>query len=220
MKFYRIADPETGELIDPKETPELYTLDAIRHADVWTPETIKHEYQRLRAIAQKRLKRMEESEIGRASKTYRYNKDKYKPASELKPYEQKILLSDLAKMMQAKTGTLTGIKRYRKEAIRTFQEHGYEYVNEQNFNDIGEFFRYWKASNLRSYGSIVAMEVYEKTTKSEAFERSTQRVNKSADIFREFQAWLSERDAPFERKTNVVERSSDELLQALDEFLW
>ena len=220
MKFYRTADPETGELIDPKETPELYTLDAIRHADVWTPENIKHEYQSLRAIAQKRLKRMEESEIGRASKTYHYNKDKYKPASELKPYEQKILLADLAKMMTAKTGTLTGIKRYRKEAIKTFQEHGYEYVNEQNFNDIGEFFRYWKSSNLRCYGSIVAMDVYEKITKSEAFERSTQRVNKSADIFREFQSWLSERDAPFERKTNVVERSSDELLQALDEFLW
>ena len=57
MKFYRTADPATGEVIDPKETPELYTLDAIRHADVWTPETIKHEYQRLRAIAVKRLKR-------------------------------------------------------------------------------------------------------------------------------------------------------------------
>ena len=99
MKFYRTADPATGEVIDPKETPEFYTLDAIRHADVWTPETIKHEYQRLRAIAVKRLKRIEESEIGRQSKTYYYNKDKYKPASELKPYEQKILLTDLAKMM-------------------------------------------------------------------------------------------------------------------------
>lgn len=220
MKFYRTADPATGEVIDPKETPELYTLDAIRHADVWTPETIKREYQRLRAIAVKRLKRIEESEIGRQSKTYYYNKDKYKPASELKPYEQKILLADLAKMMQAKTGTLTGIKRYRKEAIRTFHEHGYEYVNEQNFNDLGEFFRYWKASNLRGYGSLVAMDVYEKIKNSEAFERSTQKVNKSAEIFRAFQSWQSERDAPFERKSNVVERSSGELLQALDEFLW
>ena len=70
MKFVRIADPATGELVDPKDTPDLYTLDAIRHADVWTPENIKHEYQRLRAIAQKRLKRIEADEIGRASKTY------------------------------------------------------------------------------------------------------------------------------------------------------
>ena len=148
MKFVRIADPATGEMVDPKDTPDLYTLDAIRHADVWTPENIKSEYQRLRAIAQKRLKRIEADEIGRASKTYYYNKDRYKPSSELKPYEMKLLLADLAKMMTARTGTLRGIKRARDEAIKTFHKHDYTFVNESNFVDLGEFFRQWRAGMM------------------------------------------------------------------------
>ena len=219
MKFYRTVDPETGEVIDPKDTPDLYTLDAIRHADVWTPENIKHEYQRLRAIAQKRLKRIEESEIGRASKTYYYNKDMYKPASELKPYEQKILLADLAKMMQAKTGTLRGIKRARDLAIKTFHKHGYTFVNESNYVDLGEFFRQWKDGMMRGYGSTVALDFYEAIRNSEAFDKAAERKDKTAQILRDFEAWQDEKNKPHKKERNVIEKSADDLFKELKEFL-
>ena len=219
MKFYRIADPATGEVIDPKDTPDLYTLDAIRHADVWTPENIKNEYQRLRAIAQKRLKRIEESEIGRSSKTYYYNKDKYKPASELKPYEQKILLADLAKMMTARTGTLRGIKRARDLAIKTFHKHGYTFVNESNYVDLGEFFRQWKDGMMRGYGSAVALDFYEAIRNSEAFEKAAERKDKTAQILRDFEAWQDEKNKPHKKERNVIEKSADDLFKELKEFL-
>lgn len=219
MKFYRIADPATGEVIDPKNTPELYTLDAIRHADVWTPENIKHEYQRLRAIAQKRLKRIEESEIGRASKTYYYNKDRYKPSSELKPYEMKLLLADLAKMMTARTGTLSGIKRARDLAIKTFHKHGYTFVNESNYIDLGEFFRQWKDGMMRGYGSTVALDFYEAIRNSEAFEKAAERKDKTAQILRDFEAWHDEKNKPHKKERNVIEKSADDLFKELKEFL-
>nr|DAQ06306.1 MAG TPA: hypothetical protein [Caudoviricetes sp.] len=219
MKFYRIADPETGEVIDPKETPEFYTLDAIRHADVWTPENIKHEYQRLRVIAQKRLKRIEESEIGRASKTYYYNKDRYKPSSELKLYEMKLLLADLAKMMTARTGTLRGIKRARDKAIKTFHKHGYTFVNESNYIDLGEFFRQWKDGMMRGYGSTVALDFYEAIRNSEAFEKAAERKDKTAQILRDFEAWQDEKNKPHKKERNVIEKSSDDLYKDLKEFL-
>ena len=62
-KQKRVVDETTGEVLDPVTSPDFYTLDAIRHADVWTPETIKQEYTRLRKIAQERLKTMAKSEI-------------------------------------------------------------------------------------------------------------------------------------------------------------
>lgn len=218
-KTKRLVNPDTGEILDPKETPGYYTLDAIRHADVWTDENIKAEYTRLRKIAQERLRAISKSDIGRASKTWYYNQNRFKPTSKLRPYERKILLAEVAKMMQAETGTLAGIKRQRKKAIQTFHEHGYTFIDESNFIDVGEFFREWKDSEFRGYGSTVALDFYEKIKDSEAFERASQRVDKSAQLLKDFKEWKKQRDEPHERENNENEKSSADLLKELDEFL-
>lgn len=218
-KIKRLVNPDTGEILDPKETPEYYTLDALRHADVWTDENITAEYTRLRKIAQERLRAISKSDIGRASKTWYYNQNRFKPSSELRPYERKILLAEVAKMMQAETGTLAGIKRQRKKAIQTFHEHGYTFIDESNFIDVGEFFREWKDSEFRGYGSTVALDFYEKIKDSEAFERASQRVDKSAQLLKDFKEWKKQKDEPHERKNNENEKSSADLFKELDEFL-
>lgn len=218
-KIKRLVNPDTGEILDPKETPEYYTLDAIRHADIWTDENIKSEYTRLRKIAVDRLREISKSELGRASKTWYYNQNRFKPSSELRPYERKVLLAEVAKMMQAKTGTLAGIRRYRNKAIKTLHEHGYEFVNEENFLDVGEFFREWKDSEYRGYGSTVALDFYEKIKNSEAFERATQKIDKTANIFKDFKEWKDKRDTPHKKQQNEKELSSAELFKELEEFL-
>lgn len=218
-KIKRLVNPDTGEILDPKETPEYYTLDAIRHADVWTDENINTEYARLRKIAQERLRVISKSDIGRASKTWYYNQNRFKPTSELRPYERKILLAEVAKMLRAETGTLAGIKRQRKKAIQTFHEHGYTFIDESNFIDVGEFFREWKDSEFRGYGSTVALDFYEKIKDSEAFERASQRVDKSAQLLKDFQEWKKQKYEPHERKNNENEKSSADLFKELDEFL-
>ena len=218
-KIKRLVNSDTGEILDPKDTPEYYTLDAIRHADVWTDENIKAEYTRLRKIAQDRLREISKSDIGRASKTWFYNQRRFKPSSKLRPYERKILLAEVAKMMQARTGTLSGIKRQRDLAIKKFHEHGYTFVHEENFTDVGEFFREWKDSEFRGYGSTVALDFYEKIKDSEAFERASQRVDKSAQLLKDFKEWKKQKDEPHERKNNENEKSSADLFKELDEFL-
>lgn len=218
-KIKRLVNPDTGEILDPKETPEYYTLDAIRHADVWTDENINTEYARLRKIAQERLRVISKSDIGRASKTWYYNQNRFKPTSELRPYERKILLAEVAKMLRAETGTLAGIKRQRKKAIQTFHEHGYTFIDESNFIDVGEFFREWKDSEFRGYGSTVALDFYEKIKDSEAFERASQRVDKSTQLLKDFQEWKKQKYEPHERKNNENEKSSADLFKELDEFL-
>lgn len=218
-KIKRLVNPDTGEILDPKETPEYYTLDAIRHADVWTDENINTEYARLRKIAQERLRVISKSDIGRASKTWYYNQNRFKPTSKLRPYERKILLAEVAKMLRAETGTLAGIKRQRKKAIQTFHEHGYTFIDESNFIDVGEFFREWKDSEFRGYGSTVALDFYEKIKDSEAFDRASQRVDKSVQLLKDFQEWKKQKYEPHERKNNENEKSSADLFKELDEFL-
>lgn len=163
----RVVDPTTGEVLDPKTSEELYYLSNIRkRVDVWTPENIRAEYSRLRRIVNSRLKTIEKDPIGRSSLTYKMNIGKYKPVDELKLGEMKILLSQAARMVAAKRGTLAGIKAARTKAIKSFHQHGYKFINQKNLDLFGEFMEAVRASSLWSYGSIVAADMYETAIKN------------------------------------------------------
>ena len=220
----RIVDETTGEVLDPKTSPDYYTLDAIRHSDIWTPENIRNEYKRLRKLALERLQHMENDEIGRASKTYRMNIGKYKPVNEYTQGELKIALHDVARMISAKTGTLAGIKRQRKEAIKTFQEHGYNFINESNYNEFAEFMRQWKSSMFASAGSPIAVDFYEAYTdymkpKAESMARAHENVNKN--VQRLFHEWENKRKREQQegKRQNEKKVSAYELLHDWEEFL-
>lgn len=157
----RVKDPLTGKNLDPRTKPEAYYLDNIRKADVWTPENIRQEYERLREIANKRLEVMSKEKIGRESDVYKMNIGKYRPTSELSLGEQKLLLYDVARFVGAKRGSLTGIKRARRQAVKTLQERGYSFITTRNIKDFGEFMENWRASENRAYGSEIATEVFE-----------------------------------------------------------
>lgn len=226
-KQKRVVDESTGEVLDPVTSPDFYTLDAIRHADVWTPETIKQEYTRLRNIAEQRLRTMAKSEIGRDSRTYRTNKDRFKPVSEMTLGQTKIMLHEVSRMISAKTGTLSGIKAARAQSIRTFREHGYEFVSEENYNEFGEFMRAWKDSQYRGYGSTTAVDFFESAAKArqnvsgEDFDRASISSNKSGSIAEQFAQWRKQRaqEQAAGRKTNKEGVTAYDLLDSWEEFL-
>lgn len=222
-----IVNPDTGEVLDPKTSPEYYTLDAIRHADVWTPENIRTEYQRLRKIAQGRLAAMAKSEIGRQSRTYQTNKNRFKPVTELSLGQTKIMLAEVSRMIQAKTGTLSGIKAARSQAIKTLQKHGYTFVNEKNYWEFGEFMREWKSSQYRGYGSTVAVDFFESAEKArqnvsgEDFDRATQTVGKQNLIAQEFHDWRMMRNKEYGegKKKNLDKVTSADLISDWEDWL-
>lgn len=228
-RIKRLVNPDTGEILDPKETPEYYTLDAIRHADVWTAENIKAEYTRLRKVAQERLREMSKSPIGRESYTFKRNQGRFRPASELTTGQMKVMLSEVARMITARRGTLSGIKRARKQAIETLHEHGYEFVNESNFSQFGEFMRAWNASSFRGYGSPLAVDFFEKAQAAigqnvdpEVFKYATVRTRKEstlvADLFRD---WMNDKKrlAASGYKSNPEKITSDKLLEDWSDYL-
>lgn len=226
-KQKRVVDETTGEVLDPVTSPDFYTLDAIRHADIWTPENIKQEYTRLRKIAENRLNTMAKSEIGRASRTYRRNKDRFKPVSQMTLGQTKIMLYEVARMISAKTGTLTGIKAARAKSIQTFHKHGYEFVTEENYNEFGEFMREWEDSHYRGYGSTTAVDFFESAERArqnvsgEDFNRASVSSNKSGSIAEKFAQWSKQRahEQAAGRKTNKEGVTAYDLLDSWEEFL-
>lgn len=156
----RVVDPVTGELLDPRTTPEYYSMEALRNADVWTPQAIRKEYSRLRTIANKRLEAIGRSEFVN-TETYRRNIGQYKPLKELRANEVKYLLFDVSKMLSAETGSLTGLRKQRTRALATLRERGYEFVTKANFIEFGEFMEEWRArKDLHIIGSPTAADLF------------------------------------------------------------
>lgn len=140
--------------LDPRNNLQWYTRDAIKNADVWTPQQVRREYSRLRDIAEKRLKRLAISEP--ESYAYRHNVGKYAPARGQSTAELAEQLPELARFIAAKTGSVKGIRAQRNKAVATLQESGYDFVTPANIKEFGEFM---EASRETKLGKAVYTEI-------------------------------------------------------------
>jgi len=114
----------------------LYQVDALKIRD---SKELRAEYTRLRDITQKRLKRLAASEFAEGS-TYRHYKDMFPKLAEIKSdAELRKRLSEAARFVEAKTTTVSGIKAKRKAQIKSLQEQGYDWVDEDNFEQFVEW---------------------------------------------------------------------------------
>ena len=130
---------------DPRVNLEYYTREAVRNADIWTDSAVRAEYSRLRDIAQKRLQRLAKSEPG--SYAYRANVGQYAPARGQTTEEIRTQLPTLAKFIAAKTGSVSGIRAQRAKAVKTFREHGYNFITKENIGTFGDFKLFAKVYN-------------------------------------------------------------------------
>ena len=196
--------------LDPRNNLELYTREALRNADVWTDKLIREEYSRLRDIAQKRLKRLAASEP--TSYAYTKNVGVYGPARGQSTEELRKLLPDLAKFIAAKTGTVSGIRAARRQAIRTLQEHGYTGITPSNYASFGEFMREWRARKLEKViGSQTVVELFEFTEDNDI---------PWDTVKQDFERWLVQKDKleewVYSREERGKDTSSADLVKRFD----
>lgn len=126
---------------------------------IGSEKELRREYTRLRDIARKRLQRLESSEFVDTSETYKQNKKGFKTIKQLindtgniKKTQFARELSKLARFLSSPTSTVSGIRKQRKKALQTLEEHGYTFVNEENFDRFTkamEEFRTRVKENLR-----------------------------------------------------------------------
>ena len=123
-----------------------YEPEALKVRD---SKELRKEYSRLRDIAQKRLIRLGTSEFSEGS-TYRHYKDVFPKLSEIKTEAQlRQRLAILARFVESKASTVSGIKAKRTAQIRSLQEQGYDWIDESNFDN---FIRDDDFANVKNMG--------------------------------------------------------------------
>lgn len=145
---------------------------------------IRAVYTRLRDIAQKRIKRLGESEW-RSSETYQRYKFGFPKLSQIPnrttlSYE----LARLSRFVSAKTTTVSGLKHQRSEQLKSLKKHGYDFVNKENIDKFGQFMEDFRNKEIgrRKEGSPIVVELF----------YQTERLGLDPKVVaRDFDYWLS-----------------------------
>lgn len=173
--------------INYKYSPEVYIPAAVRF-NYLTIQEARAEYSRLRSAAVKRLQRLSGTEGERYSAFRMYGKEGFpslpKNASAA---EVGRALAGVYHFLEMKTSSIGAIRASQREAVKTLQERGYEFINKGNIREFGEFMetaRLQKVASNNRGGSPVIVELYETVKRLQI---------PPEQIQRNFAFWLSKR---------------------------
>lgn len=154
--------------------PNTYTVQAlegiIRSANKDDMSAIKAEYTKLRDIAQKRLKRLAESEFANrkvvTSNVTKFYNEKgevikqypgFPKLRDIQPYDIPAAMAALAKFVGAKGSTVTGQRSRRDYLIQKFQEDGLN-ITEKTYDKFMDMLEIMRSRKI-FYGSDKIAEV-------------------------------------------------------------
>lgn len=170
-----------------KYDPEVYIPAAIRYGYITLPDA-RAEYSRLRSAAVKRLQRLSGTEGERYTAFRMYGKEGFAPLPKnASASEVGRALADVYHFLEMKTSSIGAIRASQREAVKTLQERGYEFINKGNIREFGEFMeaaRQQKVASNNRGGSPVIVELYETVKRLQIPPEQVQR---------RFALWLSKR---------------------------
>lgn len=111
---------------------QRYTVDEAKtwlHDD---PRAMRAEYTKMRDIAEKRIKRMGQSEF-RKSKTYQDHANGFRKLKDLDPRDLPKAFSELSKFVTAKRSSITGQREIMRKTIEAWNKQNVP-LNEQNYD--------------------------------------------------------------------------------------
>lgn len=165
------------------DNPDLYHYEAFKYGNV-SASDLRKEYTRLRAVANKRLARMEGTKYEK-TQTYLKNKGKYttiaqiekeamKQAKNMPKEVQQLYINshiakktaDLYKMLTSRTGSITGMQQVERETVETLREHGFTFINRNNLKQFGEYMEFLRVLHRgRNFDSERAVDLFGTATK-------------------------------------------------------
>ena len=140
--------------------PEYYYPEALRSGTL-TPQEMRTHYSYLRKIANKRLKRFVGSEFEDAQ-SYIKNVGKFVPLSEINNERELMFkLYEVNKFVRARSSSVTGLKQMRNEAIETFHDRGFTWINKNNIKQFGDYMEYMRSKyGAKQFDSERASELF------------------------------------------------------------
>ena len=127
-----------------------------------TAKEVRKEYTRLRDIAQKRIKRLAKAGYT-DTEVYQRNYKHYPKLAGIKSdSELAQRLSDLSRFVSARSSTVKGLREREAKVLKTLHENEYDFVNEGNLKDFGEFMEQYRNEKMDTagYDSGDAAELY------------------------------------------------------------
>ena len=126
-----------------------YVKNALSTGSKTEVKALRQEYSRLRSIAEKRLARLKASEFV-DSQIVREFDNSFKTLKEMKaPFDLAYGLSNLRRFLGRKASTVTGQRDTRQKAIETFHRHGFDKINEKNYDEMAELIASYRESHVR-----------------------------------------------------------------------
>ena len=122
---------------------------------------IRAEYTRLRDIAQKRVKRLAESEWS-VSRAFQKYKSGFRKLADIKDAtDLAYSMSELYKFVSSGY-TVRNLRKQKREALKTLHKHQYGFVTEKNYEKFAEFMEDYRDSSIdkKNYGSADAADLY------------------------------------------------------------
>ena len=137
-------------------------LKAMLEGDKELSSQVRKEYTRLRDVAQKRLKRLKAAGY-EDTEGYKRNVAHYPKLKDIQTKSELAQrLSDLSRFIKSELSTVSGIKERERKTLESLSEHGYDFVNEGNLSDFGDFMEQYRDQLLdMEYDSGDAAEVYQ-----------------------------------------------------------
>lgn len=150
--------------INYKYSLEVYIPAAVRY-NYLTIQEARAEYSRLRSAAVKRLQRLSGTEGERYSAFRMYGEEGF-PSLPRNASASEVgrALADVYHFLQMKTSSIGAIRASQREALKTLQSRGYDFINKGNIREFGEFMeaaRQQKVASDNRGGSPVIVELYE-----------------------------------------------------------
>lgn len=190
---------------------ENYYIEALRSGSL-TEKEMRSEYSRLRKIANERIAALGRSRFNK-TQTYIKNVGKYVTLDKIKNERQLIYkLSDLAKFVTSKRGSVTGQYEIRRKTLETLHERGITFVNARNLDDFGDFM---EEARTRLYSRIYGSERIK-----DMFGVAEKKGINPQDLFQDFAYWMQNREKleAMPRIKNKRNLSADDYKKAIEKL--
>ena len=159
--------------------PFLYKLDVA--PSIFSLKEARAEYVRLAKIANKRIKRLQQSPDFGTAKAAQHAL--FGPIGGVKS-ERRVyaMLADVAAFTERKTSSLSGLRAAQKAQLETMRERGYTWLNKNNIQEFGKF---WK--EVKKHGEY---KNYASDRIADLFRQAKRKRIDSQDLAKDFEYWL------------------------------
>lgn len=144
------------QLVRPKEA---YQMQRLENPKLWTEQQMREEYSRLRAVANKRLARLQKSDFAE-SEAVRQNVGKFSKLSEISDrHELATKLNEVQRFLTAKSSTVSGQKEIRAKVIKSLSDAGFD-ITEKDYAEFGKFMEWARRTLGPDFDSEQAADIY------------------------------------------------------------